>query len=170
MNDSVDCPTGTCGSSTPDPDCRSVTRGDTIDASSVLHTERNRCNRCPSTPPRPVYVRRPGHLWGQRTVLSHWTEDEGNTWAPDNAVSAWWFHDDPFPGFRDNDNMTFRVVRTASGRGGWQCRYHDGALDDTTTAMGTYDYAPAGTTDHVSMDVTPHNSNPNYVAGLTEQY
>lgn len=168
MPQDFDCPTGECGN---EPDCRSVTVGDPISPSSALHTERNRCNRCPSTPPIPVYYDKPGRLWGTRRVLLHWTDSEGNLWEPDNAVTAWWFHDDPLPGFRDNENMTFRVSIVASGgRGGWQCRYQNGTLNDTSSAMGTYDYAPAGTANHVSMDVTPHNSNSAYVGGLTQQY
>jgi hypothetical protein len=166
----IACPTGKCASAAPDPDCRSVKVGDTIDPFSKLHTERNRCNRCPTTPPRPVYITKPGRLWGERRVLSHWTDSEGNTWAPDNAFTAWWFHDDPLPGTRDNNNMTFRVVKTASGGRGWQCRYVAGKLDDTTNAMGTYDYAPAGTGDHYAMDVSTHDANPNYVANLTQTY
>lgn len=170
MAGEVDCPTGDCASSEPDPDCRSVSRGDAIDANSALHTERNRCNRCPSSPPRPVYITKPGRVWGERRVLSHWTDDEGNVWAPDNALSAWWYHDDPLPGLRDREDMTFRVVRTASGAGGWQCRYVGGALDDSSRYMGTYDYAPAGTADHWNMDVVPHDANDAYVGGLTTRY
>jgi hypothetical protein len=166
----VTCPTGQCASAAADPECRSIKLGDTINSSSKAHTERNRCNRCPTKPPRPVYITKPGRVWGTRRVLSHWTDDEGNTWAPDNAFTAWWYHDDPLPGTRDNNNMTFRIARSASGGRGWQCRYSGGTLDDTTTAMGTYDYAPAGTGDHISMDVTPHGANPNYVGGLTEKF
>jgi hypothetical protein len=166
----VDCPTGTCGAAVADPDCRSVKRGDTINPQSKAHIERNSCNRCPKSPPRPVYITKPGKLWGTTRVLSHYTDDEGNRWAPDNAVTAWWYHNDPFPGLRDNNNMTFRVVATGNGSRGWQCRYSGGALDDTTTAMGTFDYAPAGTGDHISMDVTPHGANPHYKAGLTATY
>lgn len=168
MPQDFDCPTGECGA---EPDCRSVSVGDPIDPSSTLHTERNLCNRCPSAPPVPVYYDKPGRLWGTRRVLLHWTDSEGNLWEIDNAVTAWWFHDDPFPGFRDNGNMTFRVSMVAAGgKGGWQCRYQNSARDDTSSAMGTYDYAPAGTANHVSMDVTPHNANSAYVGGLTEQY
>ena len=169
MPQDFDCPTGECGEQ--EPDCRSVEVGDTIDPNSTLHTERNRCNRCPSTPPTPVYIEKPAGRGQTHRVLSHWTDSENNTWAPDNAVSAWWFHGDPFPGFRDRNNMTYRVVNVAAGgKGGWQCRYTNGVLDDTTADMGTYDYAPAGTSDHVSMDVSTHNANSAYVGGLTEQY
>lgn len=65
--------------------------------------------------------------------------------------------------------MTFRVLPDGVARG-WQCRYVKGTLDDTTEYMGTYDYASAGTSAHVSMDVTPHNANASYVPNLTEQY
>lgn len=169
--DEFDCPTGNCGSAEPDPDCKSVKAGDTVEPNSKAHTERNRCNRCPKSPPRPVYITKPGRIYGTRQVLSHWTDDEGNIWAPDNAATAWWYHDDPFPGFRDKNNMTFRVKSVASGgKGGWQCRYENGVLDDASPAMGTYDYAEAGTSSHWSMDVSPHNANGNYVPNLTEQY
>lgn len=167
---SIECPTGECASAASDPDCASISRGDVIDAFSKQHTERNRCNRCPKIPPRPVFITKPSRVWGTSRVLSHWVDSEGNTWAPDNAVTAWWYHDDPFPGWRDNNNMTFRIVRSSLGQRGWQCRYVSGTLDDTSTAMGTYDYAPAGTGDHISMDVTPHGTNPNYVGNLTQQF
>ncbi len=171
MADGYNCPTGKCGKDT-DPPCRSVKRGDTVAPNSRAHLERNACNRCPKKPPTPVYITKQNIRTGvEFKVLDRWVDHEGNTWEPDNAVTAWWYHDDPIPGFRDNGNMTFRVARVAAGGArGWQCRYKNGALDDTSKYMGTYDYAPAGTTDHVSMDVSPHGKNSNYVGGLTQKY
>ncbi|WP_299848125.1 hypothetical protein [uncultured Paracoccus sp.] len=186
MTEPYDCPTGRCGA-TEDPPCRSVKLGDKIDPNSRAHLERNACNRCPNTPPRPVYIEKLNMRTGMTfKVLDRWVDHEGNTWEPDNAATAWWFHDDPVPGFRDEKNMTFRVARVASGAGrGWQCRYVGGKLDDTTKYMGTYDYAPApsaaravgnmiapGTVEnlHNAMDVAPHKVNGNYLPNLTQRY
>ncbi len=168
MPQDFDCPTGNCAEE--EPDCHSVQVGDTIEAGSKLHRERNKCNRCPRTPPRPVHIEKRGFRGSVETVVSHWTDSEGNTWAADNPLTAWWYHGDPFlEANRDDNNKTFRVVSTVSGKGGWQCTYRGGVLDDQSELMGTYDYAPAGTSAHVSMDVTPH-SDRNYTPNLTEQF
>jgi hypothetical protein len=168
-----DCPTGECDNS--EPPCESVKPGDEIDPNSREHTERNACNRCPSSPPTPVYrqqsaAQRARH--GKR--LSHYTDSEGNIWSADNSITAAIFHGDPISNIftaADNNTRTFRVTSRADGGWpGWQCRYVDGAVDDTTGDMGTYDYGPAPSSAHTSMDVSTHRANGNYVPGLTEQY
>lgn len=171
MPQDFDCPTGTCGE---EPICKQIKEGDDISSSSRAHLERNACNRCPSSNPTPVYST---SIWYDRhgnprrsRRLTGFTDSEGNSWEPDNAGTAWIFHDDPFPGFRTFENMTYRVVETTSGGRGWQCRYVDGVLDDTTSDMGTFDYAPAPSGEHWSMDVMPHFGNSNYTPNLTEQF
>lgn len=186
MTKPYNCPTGNCGNN-EDPPCRSVRLGDRIDPNSRAHLERNACNRCPRQPPREVKIKKLNYRTGTYyEVTDRWTDHEGNTWEPDNAVTAWWYHNDPFPGFRDKNNMTFRVARVARGGArGWQCRYVGGRLDDTSRDMGTYDYAPAPSISraaghavvprlvdnhHDDMDVEPHEANSSYVPNLTTQY
>lgn len=167
-----DCPTGECEEEHP---CESVKEGDKIDPNSVEHTERNACNRCPSSPPTPVYAqqtKRQRARHGPR--LRHYTDSEGNIWSADNALTAAYFHGDPISNIYsppDNNNRTFRVESRADGGWpGWQCRYVDGAVDDTTEYMGTYDYGTAPSSAHTSMDVSTHSDNNNYVPGLTQQF
>lgn len=107
----------------------------------------------------------------------------GAEWKPDNRYTSYWYHDDPNPPTTDfdRDNATFRVVPNGSVRG-WQCRYVRGALDDTSHAMGTYDYADSSVGAaikgrlwiandmHDEMDVNPHEGNGAYVPGLTRVY
>lgn len=161
--------------------CTMVKLGDIIDPNSKAHIERNACNRCPTVAPKAKYVTKRIKVTGQsrrnypsgyrvQKVFTHFEDSEGNIWDPDTALTAWWFHDDPFPGFRSNQNMTFRIFDSINGGRGWQCRYENGVLDDVTTAMGTYDFAEAGGKDHVNMDVSPHNANPNYKPNLTMQF
>ncbi len=188
--DEFDCPEGTCGED--EPRCRDIELGDEIDPNSVAHLERNECNRCPASPPTPVTVRKrrwvglllaPGG-WEEYDEVVGYIDCEGNEWAPDNRFTSWHFHGDPNPLTTDFDRMnaTFRVVPSGSVRG-WQCRYVNGGLDDTSPDMGTYDYAPAGISEviegilpggerneHDDMDVQPHNANGNYVPGLTTVY
>lgn len=165
-----DCPTGECAEEHP---CESVKEGDEIDPNSVEHIERNACNRCPSSPPTPVYEMVPSWLNGYEPELSHYTDSEGNIWSTDNPFTAAWYHGDPLKNAiaPDNNNRTFRVeTRADGGWPGWQCRYVDGALDDSSEYMGTYDYGTPGTTDHYNMDVTTHGDNSGYAPGLTQQF
>lgn len=168
----ADCPTQLCAAAKP---CQRVKLGDVIDPNSDAHLRRNECNACPIKPPSPLYIRKrykvPGTDWQvyERQVFTGYVDDLNNEWAPDNAVTAWWFHGDPFPGTRDDANMTFRVVPKGAVRG-WQCRYVKGVLDDTSSQMGTYDYADAPSVNHTRMDVSPHNVNDKYVPNLTRQY
>ncbi len=163
-----DCPTGTCAT---DKVCEEVKDGDTIAPDSREHVERNACNRCPGTNPDPV-MHTVERLFGltEREELSHYEDAEGNHWQHDNWLTAPRYHGDAGIGARDAQNMTFRVVLAAGGGRGWQCRYYGGALDDTSLDLGTFDYADGGTSMHMSMDVTPHNGNPNYAPNMTETF
>lgn len=178
------CPTGTCKT---DRVCEGVEKGDTIAPSSRAHIERNSCNECPSSPPVPVYVTKTEmRRYESREVqeLIGYADHTGRLWQPDNELTAPIFHGDAgIISGRDYRSMTFRLDRGLSDdERGWQCRYYHGMLDDTSTDMGTYDYADSSitkavgamvylTTDHHDlMDVQPHNSNPNYAPNLTTQY
>lgn len=178
------CPTGTCRT---DKICTEVSVGDPIDPMGREHIERNACNRCPSTNPTPVVrIGRTGHA-GSVTYeeITHYTDSEGNSWAPDSGLTAPVFHGDAGLGNRTAGNQTYRLTASASGGRGWQCRYYGGAVDDTSLDLGTYDYAPAPGKaravgnritfglvgdDHNDMDVKPHNANPNYAPNLTEKF
>ncbi len=142
------CSTGEC------KHCHQIKEGDEIPPFSRAHIERNACNRCPSLPPEPQYEivreRVSGQMkrnhpngYREKKVFTHFEDSENHVWEPDNSITAWWFHDDPFPGFRNDQNMTFRVAAEEGGARGWQCRYEGGVLDDATLGMGTYDYADA---------------------------
>lgn len=156
-----DCPTGDCGEALA---CEQVGLEDEIDAESVEHLERNACNKCPPSPPVAKYD--VYYLWPDKFL--GYFDCDGNEWEPDNRFSAYLYHDDPFPRpWRTPDDMTYRVVENGVVRG-WQCRYVDGKLDDESTYMGTYDYAPSGTTAHWNLDVTPHNENDGYAPNLTK--
>lgn len=102
--------------------------------------------------------------------ISHYEDSEGNHWLADSAFTAPRFHGDAGLGAREAAFMTFRIGMSRSGGRGFRCRYYDGVLDDASLDLGTFDYADGGTSMHMSMDVSPHNTNPNYAPGLTETY
>ncbi len=162
------CPTGTCATDKP---CEEVKPGDTIAPDSREHVERNACNRCPATNPTPV-TEVQSRMWPlpDKEVVVRYEDSEGNHWLPDSMFSAPRFHGDAGLGARDAPNMTYRVALSLSGGRGWQCRYFGGVLDDTSLDLGTFDYADGGTSMHMSMDVSPHNANPNYAPNLTETF
>ncbi|MFV0408294.1 MAG: hypothetical protein ACK5LJ_00910 [Paracoccus sp. (in: a-proteobacteria)] len=183
LGEGYNCPTGECRR---DRVCAEVRPGDNIAPYSREHIERNACNRCPRTPPQPVYVEKLAPRgYGPTSELAYYMDSEGNQWAPDSwfTASVLDFHGDPL--LRDTDNQTYRVIWTMSGEMGWQCRYESGKLDDSSRYMGTYDYGP---TPHVlraignkasfgyienihnDMDVVPHMQNGYYVPNLTEVY
>jgi len=166
------CPTGTCGT---DKVCAEIVEGDTIDPNGRAHIERNACNKCPSSPPVAIYImEREYHNsldYIEYPVLDHYADSSGRVWSPDNSFTAPIFHGDAGLGNREPESMTFRLENgLSSDERGWQCRYHHGVLDDTSTDMGTYDYAEAPSPNHTAMDVDPHLANPNYAPNLTEQY
>ena len=163
------CPTGTCGT---DKICAEVVVGDPIDSNGRAHIERNACNQCPSSPPVPLYRTIPPHGRNPaRQKLLYYQDHTGRQWLPDSRFTAPIFHGDAGLGHREPDSMTFRLdVGLTDDEHGWQCRYYHGVLDDTSTDMGTYDYAKAPSAAHTSMDVRPHNENPNYAPNLTTKY
>lgn len=163
------CPTGTCGA---DKVCAEIVAGDSIDPNGRAHIERNACNKCPSSPPMPVYRTIPQHGRNpEERRLLYYEDDTKRRWKPDSAFTAPIFHGDAGIGRRALDSMTYRLVKGLSlDEHGWQCRYYLGVLDDTSTDMGTYDYAEAPSSHHNAMDVDPHLANPNYAPNLTEQY
>ncbi len=113
-------------------------------------------------------------------------DSEGNIWGADNSVTSANFHGDPGIWNSAQASGTFRVKTTTGGkRGGWQCRYYEGVLDDTSFDLGTYDYADAPSflravgrftagsyvdNLHDDMDVQPHHANPYYIPNLTEKF
>lgn len=177
-----DCPTGTCRT---DKVCTEVSLGDAIEPFSREHVERNACNRCPSTNPTPVTRVISQFRNEQNTIVAFYTDREGNAWQPDSQFTAPFFHGDAGLGNRIFTSMTFRLERAGNGGSGWQCRYFESALDDTSLDLGTYDYAPTPSVAralgnrisfelignvHNDMDVKPHNGNPNYAPNLTEAF
>lgn len=178
--EAFNCPTGTCDN-TPCSDIpRNVSR--VIDPFSRAHVERNACNRCPTQPPIRTVI--PSNsMFIPDTVV--YLDSEGNKWGIDSAVAAPRFHGDGGMIGREDGSSTYRVTKTANGQsGGWQCRYYQGNLDDTSYDLGTYDYADAeimavigskvpfaGIENiHDTMDVQPHYANPRYTPGLTKKY
>lgn len=85
------CPTGECGHD--EKDCHAIEEGDEIGPNSKAHLERNACNRCPSSPPKPYYqIHRISRGRGQYDtvkLLLYYYDDEDHKWAPDNALTAW---------------------------------------------------------------------------------
>lgn len=122
-----------------------------IDPQSEKHTHRNRNNRCPSK--EPERKKGPGRRNGG------YRDCEGGKWSKDPQWSVNKYH---------GGYNTYR----GSGRNkGSQCVYNNaGRLIDSGPYLGTYDYSAPGTPNHVVNDVMPHNENPNYEPGLTEQF
>jgi hypothetical protein len=175
------CPTGTCDSKA----CSDIPRNQAynIQPFSRPHVERNACNRCPTSPPPLVEIK--SRSWFQRPATAL-IDVEGNLWGIDSSVTAPKFHGDPGWFRRDGNSATYRVQKAArANAGGWQCRYWEGALDDTSYDLGTYDYADApgvlralgratlgSSIDnlHDDMDVVPHFANPRYAPNLTQKF
>lgn len=163
------CPVANCGT---EKVCEQVNVGDPITGDSRAHIERNACNKCPSSPPQPVYKVIPRHGRNpERKVLLFYEDHTSRQWEPDSGFTAPIFHGDAGLGNREHDSMTFRLLYGLSdSERGWQCRYYKGQLDDTSTDMGTYDYADAPSSNHTEMDVNTHLQNPHYATNLTERY
>lgn len=176
-----DCPTGTCDNTA----CSDIPRNQkrVIEPFSRPHVARNECNRCPTAPPfRLLIAPVPPSL--ATTVLI--TDSEGNIWSMDSSLTAPIFHGDGGFFSRKDASATYRIKKVANNqRGGWQCRYFEERLDDTSYDLGTYDYADApgmlravgryaagDNIDnlHDDMDVLPHNANPYYAPGLTRTF
>jgi RHS repeat-associated protein len=119
-----------------------------IDPQSEKHTHRNRNNRCPSK--EPEYKKSPR---GYRDC-------EGGKWSKDPQWNADKYH---------GGHNTYRGSERNKGS---QCVYDNaGRLIDSGPHMGTYDYSPpADILRHLINDVIPHEKNPNYESGLTEQF
>lgn len=160
------CPVANCGA---EKVCEQVNVGDPITGDSRAHIERNACNKCPSSPPVPRYSVR-GDRNHPRRIL-YFEDHTGRRWQPDSDLTAPIFHGDAGFGHRTHDSMTFRLdFGLSQDERGWQCRYYKGQLDDTSTDMGTYDYADAPSSNHTEMDVNTHLQNPHYAPNLTERY
>jgi hypothetical protein len=114
-----------------------------IDPKSKKHTYRNRYNKCPCT---------------REEALTN------NNYEKDNVFSSAQYHG------HLKGKRTFRAKKGTPEEGS-QCTYNeDGTLDDHSRDMGTYDYGEPATKEHMDLDVTPHNYNPNYEGGLTSQF